>query len=270
MVLDDRGGYDRQYVRHTYASNYSYQLNDSVFLNLERIRKNAFRRIVEVSFDKSTNYNYSGIPFLLFPNYVEHLYGLPYRGLLHREFFDPLGMGHTMYNPKEKFESNIIVPTEFDLRLRRELVHGVVHDENAFILGGISGNAGLFSNANDIAKVLQMYLNGGIYGGRRYLSNEVINEFTSHHYCKEGNRRGLGFDKPSCKETSDHVSEKASMESYGHSGFTGSYLWVDPQYDLIYIFLANRVYPSRKQKAIYDLNIRIHLQNIIYESIKSI
>jgi beta-N-acetylhexosaminidase len=146
------------------------------------------------------------------------------------------------------------------------LIHGRVHDEGAAILGGISGHAGLFGTSNDLAKLMQLYLNKGQYGGQRYFDTAVIEECTAYQFPEEGNRRGIAFDKPDLKG-GNNAPAKASPLSYGHSGFTGTYVWVDPAYDLIYIFLSNRVNPTRKNGKISQMNIRTSIGDVIYESI---
>jgi CubicO group peptidase (beta-lactamase class C family) len=236
-----------------------------MFLNIKKYRRKAYRKILKVPIEKNAKYIYSGVPFLLFPELIMELTSREYEEVITERLFEPLGMYHTIYNPLGHFEASQIVPTEFDIRLRNKLVHGEVHDENAMALGGVSGNAGLFSNANDLGKIFQLYLNLGTYGGQTYLKKGTIQEFTKHQFCNNGNRRGLGFDKPECNGISDHVTDMASQESYGHTGFTGTYAWADPGQQLIYIFLSNRVYPSRMQREIYIQNLRNKIHEIIYE-----
>ena len=149
-------------------------------------------------------------------------------------------------------------------------MHGTVHDEGAAMMGGLSSNAGLFASANDLAKLFQMYLNGGTYGGKRYISQEAIKEFTKCQFPENDNRRGLGFDKPLLEyhPVNSSVAKDASPLSYGHSGYTGTFFWIDPKHELIYIFLSNRVYPTRDNRKIYELNIRPTIHQIIYDSFK--
>ena len=136
-------------------------------------------------------------------------------------------------------------------------------------MGGVAGHAGLFSNTTELAILMQLLLNEGIYNGKQYLSKDVINIFNTRHYAKANNRRALGFDKPFIKDKSTHVSPMASQSSFGHSGFTGTFVWVDPQYNLIYIFLANRVYPDSKDNKLSKLNIRTDIQDIIYKALNT-
>jgi CubicO group peptidase (beta-lactamase class C family) len=164
-------------------------------------------------------------------------------------FFAPLGMYNTRFLPLRTVPPPRIVPTEYDRTFRQQLVHGYVHDQTAAMLGGVAGHAGLFSTAGDVAKLLQLFLDGGVYGGQRYLDSSIVQTFTGCPFCDEGNRRGLGFDKP---EPNPHkaspVERDASPDSFGHSGYTGTFCWVDPQRHLVYVFLSNRVYPDDGKK----------------------
>lgn len=181
-------------------------------------------------------------------------------------FTKPLGMGKVVYKPLDVFNKGMIVPTENDLAFRRELLHGYVHDPGAAMIGGVAANAGIFANSGDLAKMSQMLLNKGNYGGRRYLNVETIECFTTK---KDSlNRRGLGIDKPETDpEKQSPASSLASPSSYGHTGFTGTMVWIDPEYQLIYIFLSNRVYPRAYNKKLIESNVRTNIQDVIYKSI---
>jgi CubicO group peptidase (beta-lactamase class C family) len=169
------------------------------------------------------------------------------------------------YNPLQKIDTLRIVPTENDQFLRNQLLIGFPHDEATAFMGGISGNSGLFSNANDLAKLLQMPLNQGVYGGERYLSAETCKLFMGTK--SPISRRGLGFDKPDMRnENASPTSKLASASTIGHTGFTGTCFWVDPDHQLIYIFLSNRVYPSRTNRQLMQMGIRSRIQDVIYES----
>jgi len=170
--------------------------------------------------------------------------------------------------PLNRMDPSRIIPTENDLFFRKQLVKGHVHDPGAAMLGGICGHAGLFSNAGDLAKLMQMYLNYGTYGGKRFIDSTTIAEYTSCQFCDSGNRRGLGFDRPITEEEdAGPVCNQASASSYGHTGFTGTIAWVDPEYDLIYIFLSNRVHPDQDNFRLVSLNVRTDIQEMIYRSI---
>ncbi len=216
-------------------------------------------------------YRYSGLSFLVYPEMISQITGTSYEKLLYSEVFKPLGASRLVYNPLEKgFSKGEIPPTEMDLFYRESQVHGRVHDEAAAVFGGVSGNAGLFGNANDLGKLMQMYLNKGSYGGQQLLPEQVVNEFTCVQFPENENRRGLGFDKPLLNNDSKEIDEayparSASAASFGHSGFTGTFVWMDPAYRVLYIFLSNRVFPTRENVALYDLNVRTAIQQILYD-----
>jgi beta-N-acetylhexosaminidase len=153
---------------------------------------------------------------------------------------------------------------------RKELIHGRVHDEGASMLDGVSGHAGLFGTANDLAKLVQMYLSGGYYGGKRYLQEKTLKEWTNYGYPVEVNaRRGIGFDKPDRKHKGLSAAASASEQSFGHSGFTGTFVWADPKTGILYVFLSNRVYPTRNNSKLSDLNIRTQLGEVIFQSLNT-
>ena len=194
---------------------------------------------------------------------------IPYEQYLQDSIFAPLGISRMGYNPLNFAQKSEIVPTEMDTYFRNDLVQGFVHDENAAMLGGVSGNAGLFANAGELAKLLQMYLNGGEYAGQQIISPWSLKEFSRYQFPERGNRRGLGFDKPLLEEPEKgYAAKDASPDSYGHSGFTGTFVWIDPQQELVFIFLSNRVYPSRDNRKLYELSIRPNLHQVVYDAIQ--
>jgi CubicO group peptidase (beta-lactamase class C family) len=161
-----------------------------------------------------------------------------------------------------------IVPTELDTFFRRKQIHGFVHDEGASMMNMKSSNAGLFANATDIAKLMQMYVDMGQFGGQQYLQESTLKEFTRCQYCDLDNRRGLGFDKPLKGENGNsYPAKSASPSSFGHSGFTGNFVWADPEYGLVYVFLSNRVYPTRSNTKLYEMNIRTDIQQVVYDAL---
>ena len=222
----------------------------------------------EVSGDKK--YKYSGLSFLIFPKLIEDITGQDYQEYLKNNFYHPIDAKTLGFLPSEKNFSNTIVPTERDTLFRKTLAMGWVHDENAALLGGVSGNAGLFGTANDLLKIMSLYQNLGNYQGQQLLSEEVVKEFIEIQYPKNENRRGLGFDKPLIGNDTLSISEaypapSASPTSFGHSGFTGTFVWADPEHKLIFIFLSNRVYPTRENRNLYELNIRPKLHQLFYD-----
>jgi CubicO group peptidase (beta-lactamase class C family) len=233
-----------------------------------------FRQINSSKVSDIKKYKYSGLSFLIYPDLIAQITKKKYTDYLQENFYIPLEATTLGYRPKTKNFKNLIVPTEIDTIFRKELTKNWVHDENAALLGGISGNAGLFGTSLDLAKIMQMYSNYGIYGGKRYIAENTLKEFTKIQYPENENRRGLGFDKPLIDNATLSIEEaypapEASPESFGHSGFTGTFVWADPKNDLVFIFLSNRVYPSREHKNIYTLNIRPKLQQVFYKAIKN-
>ncbi|UJH90132.1 serine hydrolase [Antarcticibacterium sp. 1MA-6-2] len=215
-------------------------------------------------------YLYSGLTFYLLPEIVEKLSGENYTEYLDEEFYGPLGANSLTYRPLEKFMLSDITPTEHDFLFRNSPIHGVVHDEGAIMMNGISANAGLFSNANDLAKLMQMYLNKGSYAGKRYISEATVEEFTRYQFPENKNRRGLGFDKLAFGERTvdSNAAPGASALSYGHTGFTGTMVWMDPETKLLYVFLSNRVLPTRENTRLYQLNTRTKIQQALYDSME--
>ena len=216
-----------------------------------------------------TEYVYSDLGFILLGQLVQQVSGQRLDIFVHRHFYAPMELTHTFYNPTEHgVDTNLIAPTERDDHYRHRLVRGVVHDENAYAMGGVSGHAGLFSTADDLAKILQMLLNGGTYNGKRYLKKETIEMFNQRHFAMQGCRRGLGFDKPLMHSTGGSCCDEASQNSYGHTGFTGTMVWADPDCGLIYVFLSNRVYPNATPNKLAQMNIRTQIQSELYKSLK--
>jgi beta-N-acetylhexosaminidase len=213
-------------------------------------------------------YVYSDFFFILAPRVVESIVDGDFQTYINNNFYDPLGATSLMYNPLRSYPRNSIIPTENDYYFRRQVIHGTVHDEGAIMLGGVSGHAGLFANANDLAKLMQMYLDKGEYGGKRYIKAETIEEWTRTRFPENNNRRALGFDKPNLKYAGDNnnTARDASVESFGHTGFTGTFTWMDPKTGLLYIFLSNRVTPTRENTRLYQMNTRTKIQQVLYDA----
>ncbi len=260
------GKYRRKTLSDTYSEDYPYQLSPNLYMHKDYQDK-IYKMIKKAPMNEEGGYAYSGLAFYLFPDLISRQSGVPYADFLDQTYYTPLGAGTLTYNPLEKYPLERIVPTEDDDYFRDMLLHGVVHDEGAAMMRGVSGNAGLFSNANDLAKMWQMYMDFGSYGGERYLSYQTIQKFTACQYCEQGNKRGLGFDKPDLEydELGSSVAKDASPQTFGHSGYTGTLVWDDPVENLMFIFLSNRVYPTRDNRLIYTMNIRPTIHNIVYE-----
>ena len=261
----------KRFVRERPSNRFTLMAYENKYIH-RRFPQKMYRKINRAAPSTEKKYNYSGLAFLLFPSLIKQLTGEDYRSYMRSHFYDPLGAHNLGYLPAQRLRNKRVVPTERDSLFRKALTQNYVHDENAALFGGVSGNAGLFSNAASVYKILNMWLQGGSVGGRKYLSAETISTFTAVQYPENNNRRGLGFDKPLLGNNSLPASESypapsVSPESYGHSGFTGTFVWVDPTHELIYIFLSNRVYPSRTQRGIYTTNIRETVQEAIYKGL---
>ena len=246
---------------------YSVQVADNIYIT-EAYRDTIFSKIITSPLLEKKEVVYSDLGFYLFPLMIQKLSKKPIDEFLYYEFYNTLGAYNLCYKPLSRFSKNQIAPTEYDQVFRKQIIQGYVHDPGAAMLGGISGHAGLFSNTNDIAKVAQMLLNGGTYGGIQYISPETVSLFTSCPFCAENNRKGYGFDKAWQDTTKlDPTCKCTSPQSYGHSGFTGTIFWVDPTHEIIYIFLSNRVYPDAENSKIGTFSIRPKIQKIIYDAI---
>ena len=218
-------------------------------------------------------YVYSDLSVILTPGVVAKLAGIKFTDYLDQNFYLPLGATTMTYLPSRKFSNDQVVPTEYDAIYRKRLVHGSVHDESAAVFGGIAGNAGLFASANDLAKLVQMYVQFGTYGGKQYLAKSTIEEFIRVQFPQNNNRRGLGFDKPAIDN--QNLDEKKaypclgpSPQSFGHFGFTGTFFWADPANGLVCIFLSNRVFPTRNNSKISDLNTRTAILQEMYDQLR--
>ncbi len=212
-------------------------------------------------------YLYSCCNFSLLADAVQRMTHSPLNYYVNNYIFAPLGAYHTMYRPLSKFSRDEIAYTEKDTYLRRQHIHGYVHDELAAFSGGVQGNAGLFSNANDLAKLFQMWLNGGTYGGVRLLKASTVETFTTQK--SPNSHRGLGFDKPVVgNPDASNTCAEATPETFGHTGFTGTCFWVDPKNDMFYIFLSNRVSPTRNNPNFGRISARSHIQSLIYRAIR--
>ena len=222
-------------------------------------------QIIDAPLTDATQYLYSDIGFILLGDLVEYVSGLRLDHFVSRHFYEPMGLCNTHYLPLDSgIDSLLIAPTEYDAVLRNAQIQGAVHDPNAYVMGGVAGHAGLFSTADEVAALLQMLLDGGTYQGRRYLRAETIADFNTCYYQSIGCRRGLGFDKPLLRTGGGSCCDEAPQESYGHSGFTGILVWVDPVNRLTYLFLSNRVYPTATPNKLAQMNIRTQIQSELY------
>jgi CubicO group peptidase (beta-lactamase class C family) len=268
-MLDDKGRRRKNSFDFKYSEDYPVKITDRLFLHKDYYKK-MYKSIRKADVDDPGQYRYSGLLFLLMPDFLKPHIGDDFEGYLYERLYVPMGLTHLTYRPRRRFTLDKIVPTEYDDFFRYQLVQGRVHDEAAAMLNGISCNAGLFGNAEDLARLFQMYVNGGTMDGKRYIAQSAIEEFTRYQFPEEGNRRGLGFDKPLLEYDQDlsYVARDASPSSFGHSGFTGTFVWGDPEYNMVFVFLSNRVYPTRDNRKLYTMNIRPKMHQVVYDAIK--
>lgn len=251
--------------RHDSSAAYPVKAADNYYM-----RKGFFDQVMWPQMLRSPvvtrgKYVYSDLSMYFMKEIVERQSGQHLERYVVDEFYNPLGMKTAGFNPRNRFSKDQIIPTENDTYFRKTLLHGYVHDQGAAMVGGVSGHAGLFASANDLAIGYQMILNGGSYGGTQYFKPQTVAMFTSKQ--SPVSRRGLGFDRYDPQSEKGYPSKLASSETYGHTGYTGTCVWVDPKYDLIYIFLSNRVHPSVSEQ-LAKLDIRSRIQDVIYEAIK--
>ncbi len=252
---ESKPGFTVRVAEHLYLRN---DWNDTMY-----------SRILKSPLSQSGKYVYSDNDFIFLGKIVESISGMSLDEYVEKIFYRKMGLVTPGFIPRKKFELDRIIPTEVEAHFRQQLIRGDVHDEGAAMFGQVSGHAGLFSSANDLAMLFQMLLNGGVFNGERYLKDETINYFTSYQG-SNNSRRGLGFDKPendNLTRKDPYPSFSVSSETYGHTGFTGTCVWVDPNEKLVYIFLSNRVNPTRDNPKLSQLNVRANIQEVIYKAI---
>lgn len=261
------GRFKRRYIRKDSSKKYSIKVCDYVFLN-RKFKNYIYRTINKSELSPKKKYKYSGLAFFLFPQIIENLSGSEYKTYLNDSFYKVIGANSITFTPLRYHKKKNIIPTEKDTIFRGSLLQGFVHDEGAALLNGYSGNAGLFGTTLDLAKIMQLYLNKGKFNNKQIIKASTIEEFTKCQYPKNENRRGLGFDKPLLENRENgSCAFNASYESFGHSGYTGTFTWADPENGLLFVFMSNRVYPTRNNSKIYKLNIRPSMHQVFYEVI---
>lgn len=262
--------HNRQYPKRKYRDFYDstrhqthmVEVAEKLFLK-NALKDSIWKRFKYSKVHKEKAYHYSDLNMILLQMAMDSITHQSLDQHLNENFYRPLGLANLQFNPAGRVARERLIPTEYDAHWRKQLLKGHVHDPAAALMGGVAGNAGLFSNANDLAILFQMLLNGGEYGGKRYLSRETVSHFTS----RQVGHRGLGFDKPPVKGRYI-IAEDASKASYGHTGFTGTCVWVDPDNDLIFIFLSNRIYPDADNWKINQMRIRSRMHQVVYEAIE--
>ncbi|TGE23170.1 serine hydrolase [Hymenobacter metallicola] len=256
----------RRYFRADSSARFPLQVATKLWARKD-LPEQLVKQIGESPLNEKPGYVYSDLSFYLYPLLVKQITGQPFDQFLQQEIYKPLGATTLGFNPTRRFARRRIAPTEYDSLFRRQQLHGTVHDEGAALLGGLSGHAGLFGNANDLAKLVQAYAWRGNYGGQQLLKADVLADYTRCQFCDQGNRRGLGFDRQAAKPAGN-TAHDASSSSFGHSGFTGTFFWVDPEQELVYVFLSNRVNPTRRNNKLGELNVRTQILQVALESIR--
>ncbi len=254
-----------KYYSKVPTKEFNVKVTEDLFMRRD-YQDSIFKIIRDSDLNNKLSYLYSDLPYYVLKKYLEAKYDRSLEELVQDNFYESLGANFTTYLPLDKFSKDDIPPTEMDNSFRFGKVQGTVHDQGAAMLGGVSGHAGLFSNSNDVAKIMQMYLWKGLYGGKRYFSPETFDKFNDCTYCNKGVRRGIGFDKPQLGN-SGPTCGCVSMSSFGHSGFTGTFAWSDPEEEIVYVFLSNRTFPDAENRNLIRSDLRSRIQEAIYEAI---
>lgn len=260
---------DEVFTPHPFSEN-SIRISSGLYMDRKYI-DDFYNEIRESTLLPAKRFTYTCLGFHLWPLVIEKLTSEPYEEYLQKNFYSKLGATTITYNAYRFFPQSRIAPTETDDYFRMETLRGFVHDEGAALLGGISGNAGLFGSANDLAKMFQMYLWKGYYGGEQLIKQDVLEEFTRVQFPGNNNRRGLGFDKPEIKNHLKNPEDAypcpgPGENSFGHTGYTGTFVWADPDKGILCILLTNRVYPTRNNNKLSALKIRGDLLQSVYDS----
>ncbi|MCX6337043.1 MAG: serine hydrolase, partial [Bacteroidetes bacterium] len=268
-VIDTATGLPKpEYFSKQKDATHQFRVAEDIYLRNDW-QDSLYQRILKSKLTPAGHYVYSDNDFIFLGKIVEAVSGLPLNDYARVNFYEPLQMTTTGFKPRERMALGNIIPTEDEKHFRQQLLRGDVHDEGAAMFGGVAGHAGLFSNAYDLAKLYQMLLNGGTLNGIRLLKKSTVDQFTA--YNSDISRRGLGFDKPekdNATRKEPYPSASVSAETFGHTGFTGTCVWVDPKDKLIYIFLSNRVTPTRNNNKISTMNVRPTIQEAVYQSIQ--
>jgi beta-N-acetylhexosaminidase len=267
-TVQKNGEYKEGIYNKTPNDFFTKRVAENLYIN-KNYEDTIYKQIAESPVKEHGTYLYSDLGYYYLKRIIENETGVTEDEFVRSTFYAPLGLTTMGYKPRECFDLNRIIPTEFDAKFRKQLVHGDVHDQGAAMLGGVGGHAGLFSDANDLGVMMQMYMDNGIYGGHRYIDSTTVENFTKCQYCFE-NRRGLGFDKPEMTAGKESpVCLCVTAESFGHTGFTGTMAWADPVNHIVYIFLSNRVYPDAEDNKLAKSGIRGKIHQAIYDAFKS-
>ena len=264
-TIDDKGQPLRKFYRGRDKTRFNIPVADQLYLR-SNFNQKIKKQVIGSPLLDSLYYKYSDLPFYLFKNFLEKKYKKPLNDLADEFIYEPLGLERTLYNPWKFVPKDEIVPSEIDDYFRHRELRGYVHDMGAAMQGGIGGHAGLFSNAEEVYYIMQMYLQKGSVNGHEFITSKTFDEFNRCYYCDKGNRRGVGFDKPQLKGEGSTCG-CVSKVSFGHMGFTGTYAWADPDQELIFVFLSNRTYPSMSNNLLGQKNVRTRMQALVYKAL---
>ena len=264
-TIDDKGQPLRKFYRDRDKTRFNIPVADQLYLR-SNFNQKIKKQVIGSPLLDSLYYKYSDLPFYLFKNFLEKKYKKPLNDLADEFLYEPLGLERTLFNPWKFVPKDEIVPSEIDDYFRHRELRGYVHDMGAAMQGGIGGHAGLFSNAEEVYYIMQMYLQKGSVNGYEFITSKTFDEFNRCYYCDKGNRRGVGFDKPQLKGEGSTCG-CVSKVSFGHMGFTGTYAWADPDQELIFVFLSNRTYPSMSNNLLGQKNVRTRMQALVYKAL---
>lgn len=262
----ESGAWNPKYLSKTPKEGFNTQVAENMYI-ADSYADEIYKEILKTPL-KTKRYKYSDLGYYFVKKIIEKQGSAPLNTYMESNYYRAMGLPTMGYLPLNRFEKDKIVPTENDQIFRKQLVQGYVHDPGAAMLGGVGGHAGLFSNATDLAALMQMFLNGGEYAGQRFVDEEVVKRYTDCQFCPS-NRRGAGFDKPVRDLNGGPTCSLVSLESFGHSGFTGTLSWADPFNGINYVFLSNRVYPDAENWKLVRMDIRTEIQRIIYEAVNA-
>lgn len=264
--------YRKKYIRHEPSRRFPLKVAENLYIT-DKFKNRMLSEIKKSPLGEK-KYVYSDLTFIISPGIIEQLTGEKWYEFVTNNIYHKIGAFDICFNPSFRYPIDRIVPTEFDSLFRKQQLTGSVHDEAASLQGGISGHAGLFATANDLLKLMELYRRMGNYGGEQLISEEVLKRYSSVQFPENNNRRGLGFDKPylnnsQLNQEDTYPTKGASPESFGHSGYTGPFVWIDPVHEISYVFLANRVYPTRNNNRLSENNIRTNILQAVYDSIEN-
>ena len=257
----------KKQLKHHYSNvksqNFSVEVRNGLFMR--DWNDTIIKRIINSPMLEKKEYKYSDLPYYFIKKYLEDKYSSSLDHLVKNYIFSKISANTLSYNPHNNNDFKSIVPSENDTYFRNGILKGFVHDMGAAMQGGVGGHAGLFGNSLDVAKIMQLYLQKGNYGNLEFFSSGVFDEFNKCHFCDDNVRRGIGFDKPEIEDDETITCDCVSKNSFGHSGFTGTYAWADPEDQIIYVFLSNRTYPTMENRKLIDYNIRTDIKKIVFD-----